>query len=145
MRIVLIVTCFLLSCSAVQKGTSSLNDSGTALGPCPASPNCVSSTAVKNKQLMPAMVFHAPLPIALQQLDSVVQSFSNATLVYQSDYYLQYTFRTKLGGFTDDVEFLFDTVDKKIHFRSASRKGWSDMGANKRRMNKIINQWKALH
>ena len=42
-------------------------------------------------------------------------------------------------GFVDDVEFLLDPANKQLHFRSASRVGYSDLGANKRRMNKILS------
>ena len=36
-------------------------------------------------------------------------------------------------GFVDDVEFLFPK-EKIIHVRSASRIGYSDFGANRRRV-----------
>ena len=39
--------------------------------------------------------------------------------------------------FGDDVEFFFDEADSVIHFRSASRLGYSDLGVNRRRMEGI--------
>jgi uncharacterized protein (DUF1499 family) len=35
------------------------------------------------------------------------------------------------------VEFLIDPDGKLIHFRSASRTGYSDMGVNRKRMTEI--------
>ena len=39
--------------------------------------------------------------------------------------------------FVDDVEFFVDAQQKVIHFRSASRVGYSDLGANRKRMETI--------
>jgi uncharacterized protein (DUF1499 family) len=42
-----------------------------------------------------------------------------------------------LFRFIDDVEFFVDRNSKVIHFRSAPRIGYSDMGANRKRMERI--------
>ena len=39
--------------------------------------------------------------------------------------------------FVDDLEFFFDEKQKRIHIKSASRKGYSDLGVNRRRIEKI--------
>jgi uncharacterized protein (DUF1499 family) len=39
--------------------------------------------------------------------------------------------------FVDDVEFYIDERANLIHFRSASRLGYSDMGVNRKRMETI--------
>jgi len=39
--------------------------------------------------------------------------------------------------FTDDVEFFFDDRQKLVHVKSASRVGYSDLGVNRRRIEKI--------
>ena len=38
----------------------------------------------------------------------------------------------------DDIEFYIDEENKIIHFKSASRVGYSDLGANRKRMDEII-------
>lgn len=53
------------------------------------------------------------------------------------DLYLHYEFTSLLLRFVDDVEFLFDEEAKTIHFRSASRVGYGDLGVNRRRMEDI--------
>ena len=42
--------------------------------------------------------------------------------------------------YVDDVEFFFDEPAGLIHFRSASRSGYSDLGVNRRRMQSIANR-----
>jgi uncharacterized protein (DUF1499 family) len=42
-------------------------------------------------------------------------------------------FRSQLG-FVDDVEFRIDGTAGMIHVRSASRKGYWDLGVNRRRV-----------
>jgi len=73
----------------------------------------------------------------LKVIKSVVESLPKTHLEKESLNYLHYTFKSKIFGFTDDVEFLIDAGQKLIHFRSASRTGYSDMGVNKKRMTKI--------
>ena len=51
--------------------------------------------------------------------------------------YLHYEFTSLLLRFVDDVEFLFDEATKTVHFRSASRTGYSDLGVNRRRMEQM--------
>lgn len=58
-------------------------------------------------------------------------------LVDEDDSYLHYEFTTLLLRFVDDVEFLFDETTKTIHFRSASRTGYSDLGVNRKRMEQV--------
>jgi uncharacterized protein (DUF1499 family) len=48
--------------------------------------------------------------------------------------YIHAEYRTRMMQFIDDVEFYIDDAAKVIHFRSASRIGRGDMGANKARM-----------
>lgn len=104
---------------------------------CPSSPNCVSTqTQQKSKKM-------APIPFELDPKEikeivkSVIKSQPNTNLEKESNNYLHYTFKSSFFGFTDDVEFLIDATQKLIHFRSASRAGYSDLGVNKKRMTEI--------
>ena len=51
--------------------------------------------------------------------------------------YLHYEFTSLLLRFVDDVEFVFDDEAKTIHFRSASRTGYGDLGVNRARMEQV--------
>ena len=58
-------------------------------------------------------------------------------LVKETSHFLQVEFRSHFLGFIDDVEIIVDDSEKKIHFRSASRLGFSDFGVNRRRIKAI--------
>lgn len=55
-------------------------------------------------------------------------------IVEESENYLRVEFTTAIMRYVDDVEFLIDDSAGVVHFRSASRVGYSDMGANRKRM-----------
>ena len=74
---------------------------------------------------------------AKQALKEIVRSLPRTRLVEENETYLHYEFTSLLLRFVDDVEFVFDDGTKTIHFRSASRTGYSDLGVNRRRMEEI--------
>ena len=114
------------------------------LSPCPSSPNCVNTQDKRRRKRMKPISFSQEPIAAKVRLMNLLTTYSRATLVEEKENYLHYEFKTKIGKFIDDVEFLFDGKTKQIHFRSASRKGWSDMGKNKRRMKKIRRDFKNI-
>jgi len=56
--------------------------------------------------------------------------------------YLAATFSVSLFGFIDDVECRLDTSKNRIQIRSASRVGYSDLGVNKKRVEKMTRLFK---
>ena len=107
------------------------------LKPCPESPNCVfTQTQQKSKKMEPIPFTQDPKEV-IKIIKGVVENLSNTHLEKESLHYLHYTFKSAIFRFTDDVEFLIDAGQKLIHFRSASRTGYSDMGVNKKRMTEI--------
>ncbi|WP_455379630.1 DUF1499 domain-containing protein [Petrachloros mirabilis] len=109
------------------------------LPPCPSSPNCVST------QASPTDERHSIAPFRYRQsrveakeaLKAMIASLSRMKLVEEDEAYLHYEFTSLLLRFVDDVEFVFDEETKTIHFRSASRTGYGDLGVNRRRMEKM--------
>ena len=110
---------------------------GGKLAPVPDSPNCVSSMTEKSAAAIePFDVSGIEQP--MDELKKVIEStIPRARLVTEQDNYLHYEFTSSLFRFVDDSEFLLDAERNVIHFRSASRVGYSDMGANRKRMEKI--------
>jgi uncharacterized protein (DUF1499 family) len=51
--------------------------------------------------------------------------------------YLWTTFTSRVFRFVDDVEFRMVSTDGMIHVRSGSRVGYSDLGVNRRRVEKL--------
>jgi uncharacterized protein (DUF1499 family) len=70
-------------------------------------------------------------------LKATIASLPRTRLVEEDGEYLHYEFTSLLIRFVDDVEFVFDEDSKTIHFRSASRIGYGDLGVNRRRMEDI--------
>lgn len=70
-------------------------------------------------------------------LKTTVAGLPRTKLIEEDDTYLHYECTSLLLRFVDDVEFVFDDEAKLIHFRSASRIGYGDLGVNRRRMEDI--------
>ena len=107
------------------------------LPPCPASPNCVSSQDEDQGHGIEPFHYNRSLAEAKAVLKSLVLSLPRTILVKEDVAYLHVEFTSLLLRFVDDVEFAFDEDTKSVHFRSASRIGYSDLGVNRRRMENI--------
>ena len=107
------------------------------LGPCPSSPNCVSTQASDEGHAIAPFRYRKSRAEAKEALKDVIRSLPRTKLVEEDESYLHYEFTSLLIRFVDDVEFLFDDEAKTIHFRSASRTGYGDMGVNRKRMEQV--------
>jgi uncharacterized protein (DUF1499 family) len=109
---------------------------------CPATPNCVSTQTESNRHRMMPIAFQGSGKDAFERLKlAISRSFTRVKLTEEKNNYLRYEFSSLLFRFVDDVEFLLDNEKQLIHFRSASRVGYSDLGANRRRMTKITEEF----
>ena len=101
------------------------------LTPCPESPNCVSSFARDAEHAID------PIAASLEQIEGVLLQLPAANIVSASADYLYAEFTSRIMGFVDDVEFFHDRASGLTHARSASRLGYSDLGANRKRIESI--------
>ena len=104
------------------------------LAACPDSPNCVSTFSLSAEHQMDPIPFRGATDQLVEKLKSIVEQLPRTRIVRQTDNYLHVECRSFWFGFVDAVEFLIDPEQKLIHFRSASRVGYSDLGVNRRRM-----------
>ena len=100
---------------------------------CPESPNCVSSYESDKEHGIDA------LNASLAQIEEVLLGLDEANIVNAASNYLYAEFTSRIMGYVDDVEFLFDQSAGVTHVRSASRLGQSDLGANRNRIESIRN------
>jgi len=116
-----------------------------SLDPCPSSPNCVCSQQDPSDEghFMAPLDYSGSAEHALDAIAEVVGNASGATVTNRTADRLDAVFVTRLFRFKDDVSFLVDADEQKIHFRSASRVGHSDLGANRKRMDALLPQIKA--
>jgi len=110
---------------------------------CPPSPNCVCSCG----EASDAEHFTEPLTIPagvdrpMDVLAAVIESFPRTSIATRQQHYLHAEFTTRLLRFVDDVECQVVPGENVIHIRSASRVGYSDLGANRRRVEQIRAAW----
>lgn len=103
-----------------------------ALGICGEKPNCVSSSHLPSDPH-----FTAPMEDSNASLEEVDNFFSNCEKVISKDNYRHYSCETSFFKFIDDVEVYQDISSNTLFFRSASRVGHSDLGANSKRINAL--------
>ncbi len=142
--IVIVILAIALASSFVWMGKSS-RDAAPTLGlssdrflPCPESPNCVSSDAGDEAHRFALLTLNdgASWPgivAEIEQMDGV-------TLTDNSPGYLRAEVRSPLFGFVDDLEL--HQRNDQLALRSASRVGYSDMGANRKRLEAIESRLK---
>ena len=107
------------------------------LAPCPSSPNCVSTLAQDEGHRIEPIRYRKSHAEAKEALKEIIRSLPRTRLVEEDGSYLHYEFTSLVFRFVDDVEFLFDDETKAIQFRSASRTGYGDLGANRKRMEEV--------
>lgn len=135
-RALLIGAPLIMMCCAAAPDRLGVDTTGQLL-PCPSSPNCVSTRAADPAQQMAPLPYRVDRATSRNLILSVIRAMPRTTIVTEADHYLHAEFRSRLFGFVDDVEFLLDDDAAVIHFRSASRTGYSDRGVNRQRMTAI--------
>ncbi|HEX8750232.1 MAG TPA: DUF1499 domain-containing protein [Nitrospira sp.] len=107
--------------------------------PCPSSPNCVSTLAPSNdeRHAIEPYRYRKSRAEAKEVLKAAIAGLPRTKLVEEDEAYLHYEFTSRLLRFVDDVEFMLDEDSKTIHFHSASRVGYGDLGVNRNRMEEI--------
>lgn len=79
----------------------------------------------------------------MADLKKIVQQMKRTVIVSETGNDLHIEFTSALWRFVDDVEFWFDDGAHIIEVRSASRLGHSDLGVNRKRIEKIRTKWNA--
>jgi uncharacterized protein (DUF1499 family) len=107
------------------------------LAACPSSPNCVSTLAADEEHRMPPIPFSGTPAETWARLKEVLAAMPRMGIIADEGNYLHAEATSRLFRFVDDVEFYLDEDARLIHFRSASRVGHSDLGANRARMEQV--------
>ncbi|QAS51769.1 DUF1499 domain-containing protein [Halobacillus litoralis] len=114
------------------------------LAACPSSPNCVSTQTKNHDKQMAPLPFTQDLATSKDMIKQLLSRMERTTIESESDDYIHSIIQTKWLRFKDDVEFYFDSEEKVIHFRSASRVGYSDLGVNNKRMKAFSKQYEEM-
>lgn len=108
-----------------QKGKAKGLENGR-LSECPASPNAVSSEPGTQPEK-----YVEPLQATLEEVLQAIKETGGVITSHTSNY-LSATYMSSVFKFVDDVEVRSDGA--VCHIRSASRVGYSDRGANRKRV-----------
>lgn len=116
-----------------------MSDAGNdpILAPCPPSPNCVSSLARDPSRHVEPLRFSGDPDAAWQRLREALGRLPGTRIVADVGGRLRAESRTRWLRFVDDLELVLVPDAHLVHVRSASRVGWSDLGANRRRVERL--------
>lgn len=106
------------------------------LAPCKRSPNCVSSQADPSdaEHHIAPIVFRGSMLEAMVAAKRAIWSMERSKIVHDEPGYIYAEFRSRLLGYVDDLELLYDPKAGVLHVRSASRLGRRDFGVNRNRV-----------
>jgi uncharacterized protein (DUF1499 family) len=140
--IILLSFVFMMGCSGT---IPKLGVMSGQLTPCPSKPNCVSSQATDKDHYILPINFTGTTQDAQDQLLQILNALERTNVIVVQENYIRVEFTSKIFKFVDDVEFYFPSTNTDkiiIHFRSASRIGYSDLGANQQRIEQIREKFK---
>jgi uncharacterized protein (DUF1499 family) len=132
---VLIFLMIISGCASDRYGNLGIKNG--RLSACPATPNCVSSQSIKKSNYIDPIHWPQNVPDIKNILFDTINAMRRTRIVSHDKNYVHVEFTTALFRFVDDVEFLIDEKNRIIHVRSASRVGYSDLGVNRKRVEKI--------
>ena len=134
--LVIIVGLLLVGLSIASRKQPELGLIDGQLQPCPATPNCVCSEYPGKDVDIEPLGYSDSTEAAWARLERVIAE-TGGRVIAEAPGYLRAVYETQLLRFIDDVEFRQDKNHSVIHVRSASRMGHSDLGANRKRVEKI--------
>lgn len=132
----LVLLAGLAACKSTEPEVLGLQDG--KLAQCPDKPNCVLSQDPDEEHAIVPLAFTGTAAEAQAAVQKIVANHEGETaeVVSVDGNYMHIEFTTSLMKFVDDLELLV-VPGEKIHVRSASRVGHSDLGANEKRVEKI--------
>lgn len=135
----LIFGILITGCSSAERGPAF---DGLSLGSCPDSPNCVISyPTADEKHYIEPIPYDFTREEAVVRLISIVSDMDRSEIVTARQDYIHVIFKSSFFKFIDDVEFYLPENEKVIHIRSAARKGYSDFGVNRKRIETIRREF----
>jgi uncharacterized protein (DUF1499 family) len=135
MKKIFLILTFLIGSSCMGSDIK-LGVEDNKLSPCPPKDNCVCSFEEREKYKI-APYKYTDKNKTLTKLVNILETTDRVKIVEKVENYIRAEYKTKIFRWVDDVEFYFDESSQLLHFRSASRTGYSDMGVNRSRIEKI--------
>lgn len=124
--------------------TLSSGVSPSGLTGCPHSPNCVSTEAQDEKHKIKPFRLKGNFETRWPFVHRVVASIPRTAVVTATDNYIHAQCKSLIFRFVDDLELFLDPSTGIVSIRSASRTGYSDFGANRRRVESLRQELLAI-
>jgi len=110
---------------------------------CPEKPNCVCSEYHEDSaHHIESLEFSEQSAKSGKARIAAIITESGGVITTEQADYIAATFTSPTFGFVDDLEIRFDIDAGLIHFRSASRVGYGDLDANRKRVELIQLRFK---
>ena len=109
------------------------------LAPCPDSPNCVSSLATDDSHRVEPLTVADNREASMASLQALLKALPRVEFDVVGQSRIQARFTSRLLRFVDDVTF-YVRENGMVEVRSASRVGYWDLGANRRRVESLREQ-----
>jgi uncharacterized protein (DUF1499 family) len=104
------------------------------LTPCPETHACVSSLAQDDHAIAPLTLGPDDDQTVLAKVKAAALAIDGSSVEYEGPGYLQIAYTSSVFRFVDDLELWIDRPHGALQVRSASRFGYYDWGANRRRV-----------
>ena len=109
---------------------------------CSSKPNCVSTLEEREDFSIIALTdVQGNWDSIKETVKTKMKSFSNITVKEEKENFLHLVVTTRIMRFKDDIYFWWSPGTKTLNFKSESRAGHWDMGANRKRMSTFIEKW----
>lgn len=125
----------LFSCAGSRPTNLGVKDS--RLASCPSTPNCVSSDAHDPSHVVAAFQLAVPSTDGWRTARATVAGLPRTKIITETDDYLHAESSSAFFGFVDDLELHLRSAQGVIAVRSAARLGHSDLGVNRKRVEKL--------
>ena len=107
------------------------------LAPCPGSPNCVCSDDPQTSRWCEPFKLLVDPEKSWSELESLIVADKAARIATNTGDYLHAEYTSAIFGFVDDLELHLRPDERIIAVRSASRLGYSDLGVNRARVERL--------
>ena len=100
-------------------------------------PNGVSTQTKQEDKRIEALEFKESLAASKDAIKKAFEAYGSIEIKEEQDNYIYAVATTGTMKYHDDIEIYFDKSSNKVHYRSASRAGYSDNGLNRKRFDSI--------
>ena len=127
------LVCFLAILSLISRRKPALGMVEGRLRPCSTRPNCVCSEFKDSPSYVEPLKIFGSSNNDWERAKRIIREMGGK-IELEDESYLWITFSTRIFRFIDDLELRIDEENEVIHIRSSSRVGYSDLSANRKRI-----------